>query len=247
MSNIIQEQNLKFPVVTIKFDDGFSSVYNEAFPILESFGYPANVAVNGSTIDKSGFLTKQQLKELLNKRWALSDHTYSHVNCKVVDATKVESEIIANQKAVYDLFCYKFRDFVFPQSRVSDWSLNVILSHYPIAFTGTTKIMGEGFPFNQRLLKRTEIATYETLLYLTKFSVFAKKIKRYLLDLSNKKRFEWIILFTHNVLDSPGFFDTRKSIFKQILDDIHSTEIPVMTTAEVIDHILNNTKGQKVF
>ncbi len=234
MDNIIQEQGLKFPVITIMFDDGFSSVYNEALPILDSYGYPANVATNGSTIGKSGFLTEKQLKELLNKRWALSDHTYSHINCKGSDEKKIEYEIMANQKVVYDLFHYKFRDFVFPKSRVSDLSLNKILSYYPIAFTGTTRIMGEKIPLQQRLLNRTEISTYERTLYRLRFSSFAKKLSQYLAELSMEKRPEWLILFTHKVADKPGFFDTRKSDFNQILDIIHSTGIPVKSTHEVL-------------
>jgi peptidoglycan/xylan/chitin deacetylase (PgdA/CDA1 family) len=234
LSNIIQEQNLKFPVVTIMFDDGFSSVYNEAFPMLESFGYPANVATNGSAIDKSGFLAEQQLKELLNKGWALSDHTYSHINCKGSDEKKIEYEIMANRKVVYDLFRYRFRDFVFPKSRVSDLSLNKILSYYPIVFTGTTRIMGERIPLEHRLLNRTEISTYERILYRLRFSVFLKELRQYLADLSSGKKSEWLILFTHKVADKPGFFDTSRNDFGQILDSIHSAGIPVKTTSDVV-------------
>ena len=77
-------------------------------------------------------------------------------------------------------------------------------------------------------------------------SVFMKKLRQYLTKLSNEKRQEWLILFTHNVADRPGLFDTRTSTFGQILSEIHSTGIPVKTTTDVIAQTENYTMNDEV-
>jgi peptidoglycan/xylan/chitin deacetylase (PgdA/CDA1 family) len=217
------------------FDDGFSSVYKNAFPLLESFGFPANVATIGSTINKSGFLTERQLKELLDKGWSLSDHSYTHKNFKNLDPKTIEREITKNKNVIHDLLNYEFLDFVFPKSKVSNLSLRLVLDYYKFAFTGSRRLSGNIFPFNQRLLMRTEISTYEILTtYKLRSSFFLKTLQEYLINLSRENRQEWLILFTHRVVDKPSLFDTSKEVFSKVLEAIRGAEITVKTTSEVV-------------
>jgi peptidoglycan/xylan/chitin deacetylase (PgdA/CDA1 family) len=229
--------NVKLPIVTLMFDDGFSSVYSDALPLLEDFGYSANVATIGSKINTPGYLTTEQLKELLSKGWALSDHSYSHINFRRSDPKEIETEISQNRKTIHDLLNYEFTDFVFPKSKVSDLSSGIILSYYPVAFTGTRRLIGNKLPFENRLLKRTEISTYEILSYGLTFSMFVKRLQKYLIEQHKENRQEWSIFFTHRVVNTPSIFDTSKKTFRQILESIHSTGISVKTTPTIISDI----------
>lgn len=229
--------NVGFPVVTIMFDDGLSTVYHNALPLLENFHYRANIAAIGSKISKPGYLTTEQLRELLTKKWDLSDHSYSHINFSKSDSKTIESEIVKNREAIRDLFGYEFMDFVFPKSKVSSLSSKLVLSHYSVAFTGTRQLVGNVLPLEQRLLKRTEISTLEILLYGLRLSTFMEKFRKYLVMLSKENRQEWVVFFTHNVKDKPGLFDASKKAFQQMLEAINSTGVPVKTTTEIIRSI----------
>ena len=226
------------PFITLMFDDGFSDVYHEALPMLENFGYKANVALIGSKINQKGYLTTEQVKELLSKKWGLSDHSYSHINFQKANAQTMKREIVKNKKLVSDLFGYELMDFVFPQSKLSSDSLSLILSYYPIVFTGTTKVRGNAPPFKHRLLIRVEVSTYEVLIYGLHFSSFIRKLKSYLKALSNEKRGEWLILFAHRVTDKPGLFDISMKKFNVILNAIDAAGIPVITTSEAMRNFL---------
>jgi peptidoglycan/xylan/chitin deacetylase (PgdA/CDA1 family) len=234
VAKFLDDQSQELPAITIMFDDGLSSVYQEALPLLEKFDYPANVATVGSMIGKPGYMNAEEFKDLLSKGWALSDHTYSHINCKHSQDDQIRNEVLSNREAIFEAFNYKLRDFVFPKSKVSESAKNLVLSLYDFAFTGTTKITSETSPFQHRLLKRTEITTYERVLYRLRGIDFHEKLRQYLVNLSLEKRPEWLILFTHKVVEKPGFFDTRKSDFSQILGAIHSTGIPVKSTHHVL-------------
>jgi peptidoglycan/xylan/chitin deacetylase (PgdA/CDA1 family) len=221
------------------FDDGFSNVYEEALPLLEGFGFKANVALIGSKINKRGYLTEEQIRQLLLKGWDLSDHSYSHMDFGTASAEEVNMEIVRNQRLVSRLFNYKLDNFVFPKSRLSANNVSIVLSHYPIAFTGTKEIESNVLAFGFRLLKRVELSNYEVIYYGLRFSLFKRKIKQYLKDLEIQKRKEWLILFTHRVRNIPSPFDLRRKDFRNILDDIHS-HIPTVTTTEGMRLLAND-------
>jgi len=225
---------IKFPLVTIIFDDGLSSVYSKAFPLLENYGYKANVALSASKINKKGFLKEEQIKELLSRGWALSDHTYSHLNLATATPSVVKEEIILNQKLIQNMFRYRCRDFVFPKSRWTTSSLKVVLNYYPIAYTGTKSIGGNRLFSEGKLMLRTEISLYEILLYGFKGTFFLKALKKYLQELAINKPEEWFIVFTHGVSRIPQLFDSPTPFFKSFLNTIETCDLTITTTEQAL-------------
>ncbi|MEA1934547.1 MAG: polysaccharide deacetylase family protein [Thermodesulfobacteriota bacterium] len=68
----------KAAVITI--DDGYLSVYNDAWPILKSFGYPFTIFLNVKAINRKykDFVTWDQVREMAAAGVDIQDHTYSH-------------------------------------------------------------------------------------------------------------------------------------------------------------------------
>ncbi|MFQ3586048.1 MAG: polysaccharide deacetylase family protein [Fimbriimonadaceae bacterium] len=65
------------PRHAIVFDDGWRSVYERAFPLLESLGIPATVAIISS---RSGplYMTWSMIRELKAAGWGMMNHSHSH-------------------------------------------------------------------------------------------------------------------------------------------------------------------------
>ena len=51
-------------IALITFDDGYDSDYKYVLPILKKYNIPATLFITGSYINKTGYLTEQQLLEL---------------------------------------------------------------------------------------------------------------------------------------------------------------------------------------
>ena len=68
----------KAAVITI--DDGYLSVYNEAWPVLKSFGYPFTLFLNVEAVNRKyqDFISWDQARELAAVGVDIQDHTYSH-------------------------------------------------------------------------------------------------------------------------------------------------------------------------
>lgn len=66
--------------IAITFDDAYSSVYTEAFPLLKKRDWPFTVFVNTVPLDqnKSGFASWAQLKEMANNGAIIANHTTHH-------------------------------------------------------------------------------------------------------------------------------------------------------------------------
>lgn len=63
---------------TLRFDDGFESVYREAFPVLQALGVPGTVYPILDLIGQPGHMTQAQLDELRAAGWEIGSHTHTH-------------------------------------------------------------------------------------------------------------------------------------------------------------------------
>lgn len=66
--------------VVITIDDGYRSVYEKAWPILKSFGYPFTVFlyVKGVESGSQAYMSWDQVREMQEQGGDFQDHSYSH-------------------------------------------------------------------------------------------------------------------------------------------------------------------------
>lgn len=73
------------PILVIEYDDGSLKDFTLAFPIHQAYGVPATTNIitelvsENSEIDSS-FMNKEQILELYNEGWEISNHTSRHNN-----------------------------------------------------------------------------------------------------------------------------------------------------------------------
>lgn len=70
---------------SLRFDDGFESVYTQAFPVLRALGVPGTVYPIWERVGQPGYLTAAQLEELRGAGWEIGSHTRTHA--ALVDLT----------------------------------------------------------------------------------------------------------------------------------------------------------------
>lgn len=104
-----------FPAKTVvlAFDDGYRSVYGEAWPRLAAYGFTATVfLVTGycgrdnrwpgqpAHAPRLPLLSWAEADKLTNAGWELGAHTCTHPPLPLVDAARVEQEVAESQAAI---------------------------------------------------------------------------------------------------------------------------------------------------
>lgn len=66
--------------VAITFDDGYSSIYDTAFPMLEEFGFPFTLFVSTGPIDRtqSNYMTWEEISEMASAGVTIGNHLVEH-------------------------------------------------------------------------------------------------------------------------------------------------------------------------
>ncbi|MCC6004171.1 MAG: polysaccharide deacetylase family protein [Thermofilum sp.] len=206
-------------LVSFIFDDGYSSVYDVVFPLFEKYDIVGDVAIVGSYLNKKGYLTSEQVKELIEAGWSLGDHTFTHPDMNLIDLDRLDKEIKLNRHFIKEFFNHELSYFVFPKSKVKSEHLSFVLGKYICAFTGESRIIANSPPY-RGLLKRTQISIYE----IFKFSIlgqnFLKELIKNIYASTHLPTQRWFILFTHNVSKTPSIFDTPLKHFVNLIRDL---------------------------
>ncbi|MGB0992488.1 MAG: polysaccharide deacetylase family protein [Akkermansiaceae bacterium] len=129
------KKQIKDKSVLITIDDGWKSVYTDAYPILKEFGYPFSIYLYTNYVDGGGrALTSPMIKEMMKNGCTIGSHSVSHPYPSVVKKKRAEGA---------EPFT-KFLQVEFGQSRKileSKFSEKVITYVYPGGF-----YTGEMFP-----------------------------------------------------------------------------------------------------
>jgi peptidoglycan/xylan/chitin deacetylase (PgdA/CDA1 family) len=109
--------------VVITFDDGYESVYLNAYPILEEFGFQGVVFVIANTLEKDksyGYLKQSQLRELLRRDWEIGSHSISHHNLKTTPLG-LRNEIEGSKQILEEAIGAPVTTFAYPYNISNAW------------------------------------------------------------------------------------------------------------------------------
>lgn len=92
--------------VAITIDDAFASVYAEAFPRLQQYGFPFTVFIASESIDRNlkGYATWDQIREMQAAGVDFGSQTHSHPHLHRVSVGDAREEIeVSNQRFLQEL------------------------------------------------------------------------------------------------------------------------------------------------
>lgn len=126
----------------ITFDDGYQSVYKEAFPVLQEFGFsatvfitvgekrPTNLSTQLPIMEARPMLSWQQIQEM--HRWGITigSHTLTHRDLTNLSLAQKEVEIVQSQKIIEDLLSSPVNYFAYPYGYYDQLSYKLVQQHY---------------------------------------------------------------------------------------------------------------------
>lgn len=80
-------------LVTFTFDDGIDSLFLNAFPVLEKYGYPGTAFIVTGDVGKPVYVNRAQLQQLYRAGWGIGSHTVSHAHLLDLSRGQLEYEL----------------------------------------------------------------------------------------------------------------------------------------------------------
>lgn len=140
-------QGATFPKRTfvLTFDDGFETVYREAFPVLQCYHMSATVSltVGGrekptpnsrpSAVDGRPMLSWGQIQELHRYDIAFGAHTLTHPDLTRLPPYRVAEEVYGSKALIEDMLGSEVACFAYPYGRYDEHCRSIVQQHFQCA------------------------------------------------------------------------------------------------------------------
>ena len=114
--------------MVLTFDDGYTSVFTTAFPIMQQYGIKGTIYLNSAYVGDAGRLTLAQLHQLYDAGWTIANHTPDHTDLISLTSIAAIKDVI--QQGIDWLLANGFTrgayDFALPFGSYNDMVLEAL-------------------------------------------------------------------------------------------------------------------------
>lgn len=151
------------PGLIITFDDGFDNNYEFAKPLLERYGFTGWFFVPAGLVDTPGYMSTENLKQLVESQHVIGCHTWSHHRMSKADTDDTLKREIVDSKRILEtklrkkvtIFCWVGGE---EQTYASKAERYIEASDYCYSMmTLSLPVTPQTFPYH---LQRTNIQEY---------------------------------------------------------------------------------------
>lgn len=123
--------------ILLTFDDGSETVYTEALPIMQKYGFTGTAYIVHNFIGSGLFMDRDQIREIYDAGWEIGSHSVSHHDL-TTQSGKQEEEIVKSRQRLEAYLDIPIRSFAYPFGTYDSDSLHFV------KFAGYIAAMGLG-------------------------------------------------------------------------------------------------------
>ncbi|NPV85627.1 MAG: polysaccharide deacetylase family protein [Anaerolineae bacterium] len=98
--------------LVVTFDDGNLDVYQTAYPIMQKYAFTATMYLVGKYLNSEGFVSTDQMREMIAAGWEIGSHSMSHV--KLFEAQSLSDEILESRLFLEEKIDTPVYSFAYP-------------------------------------------------------------------------------------------------------------------------------------
>lgn len=136
--------------IVLTFDDGYLGDYTVARPVLQRFGWPAELNLIETRMwhrDSAG-LTPTMIRQLIKDGWVIDSHTITHRDLTTLGPTQLWQEVHRSRVLLQRMFGVPIDGFCYPAGR---YDTQVIADVRRAGYRdATTEIVGTATPATNR-------------------------------------------------------------------------------------------------
>jgi peptidoglycan/xylan/chitin deacetylase (PgdA/CDA1 family) len=141
--------------LAVTFDDGFQSVYKEAFPVLQDYGMSATVfltvgerawakpAARLPSRESRPMLSWAEIHEMHKKGITFGAHTLTHPDLTRLSPERIETEVGISKAVIEDVLGAPVSCFAYPYGRFDQYSREIVRKHFACACSDKLALITE--------------------------------------------------------------------------------------------------------
>lgn len=217
------------PIITITFDDGWESIYSDAFPIMQRNGIRTTQYILGGEFDNPTYMSIDQVKTLQKHGHEIAGHTMSHPNLTQLDNEDLYFEVVKSKEILEKEFG-EINDFASPLGAQDDDTIKLISQHYRSQrnTAGDPSIVGP-----EDVNTKSNFNIYNIVAYTVRSTTTHEELQN-LIDYSIKNN-SWLVLTYHQVDYSNEQYSVKPRVFESHMKLIWDSKIRNQTIGQVLD------------
>lgn len=208
-------------IVSLTFDDGWTSQYNNALPILNGAGQKGTFYIISKVNPAYGYMTSTQILALKAAGHEIGAHTRTHASLVQLSPADAQLEINGSREDLLSIgagpitsFAYPYGDF---NASVMDMVKNAGLT------AARTVVPGFNMKTSDKFTLKTQSVEANTPLSSIISWIDAAVAQK-----------TWLILVFHQIETNPGQYGTTPEILSQITSYMNSRGIKAKTVDEAL-------------
>jgi peptidoglycan/xylan/chitin deacetylase (PgdA/CDA1 family) len=215
-------RNPRRPLVSISFDDAPASAVAEGRAALESRGLKGSYFVAAGLAGEDGpmgrYATAGEMKDALAAGHEIACHTFSHLDCGQASGAEINADVAKNAAALAALGAPPAETFAYPYGDVNRAAKLMLGVRYRLLRALHHGLIEAGVDLNQAPAVGIEGADGEAL-------------GRRWIDRA-VDRCAWLILYTHDVAESPSPFGCTPAALNRLIDYALEAGAELVSVAE---------------
>lgn len=205
--------------ISINFDDGWQSVYDNAFPVLREKKMTATVfSITNSLKERiPQYLNVSQLRKLEEAGWEIGSHTLSHPDLTTLKKEDLIKELRDSKEFLINEGLW-VENLAVPFGFYDSQVIKEALKYY----SNIRTVYKQLNLFSAERLVDGVVLRKDTDMEIIKNRIEEAKIKK-----------AWLVLVFHQVDDSGKEFAVSPTMFREIVEEIARSEMPVFTLAGI--------------
>ncbi len=201
--------------VTFMFDDGDSTAYSEAKPVLDSYNYAGSASIITGYVGSPGYMGWNEVKDLAADGWEIVSHGVNHSDLTTLNATRVTRELYSSYRTLYQQGLIA-HNFALPYGAYNADILAKAAKYYTSVRAYETGTNANGtFPYEVKI---------RGVLDTTTENEFTSWIDEAIAN------HEWVVVVFHEISDSgDDAYHIPPADFAQMIDAVNASGIRVIT------------------
>lgn len=92
------------PMISLTFDDGWSSIYTNGMPILQKYGYASTQYLISGTLNTPDYMTTAMVQSMKSSGHEIASHTVTHADLTKLTNAQLTTELANSQSSLRSLF-----------------------------------------------------------------------------------------------------------------------------------------------